>query len=77
MREVAGELVLMDLAAEKYFSLNSSGSVVWSALADGATRSEVAMRVAEAFGIELATAEEDASELIATLLDAGLIVESA
>ncbi len=73
VREVAGELVLMDLGSEQFFRLNDTGAIVWQGIVDGHTERDIAGGIAERFSISMDQAEGDVRELLESLAAAGLI----
>ena len=72
-REVEGELVALDLSESRYLAVNRTGKVLWSALAEGATRDELVERLVETFGIERTRAEQDVDAFTAELESRGLL----
>jgi hypothetical protein len=69
---LADELILLDPATQRMFSLNGSGLVAWKRLADGTLADAVAAVVAE-FDVTPARAEHDVRALIDELHRAGLL----
>lgn len=61
-RRVEGEIAALDLEASVYLGVNPTGTVLWEALAEGATRQELEERLRGSFNI-------DAEELRATRLE--------
>jgi hypothetical protein len=74
-REVEGELVALDLRESRYLAINRTGRVLWSALAEGATRDELIERLVGAFGIERARAAADVDAFTTELESRGLLVQ--
>ena len=74
VEEIDGEVVVLDLAGDKYFGLNSSSAqLVWRLIDDGdATLGMIADEMAEHFDIPVQTARTDAAVFIEQLLAAGL-----
>lgn len=56
-RQVEGETILLDMAASTYLGVNRSGSALWAALVEGATRGQLIERLCERFQV----AENEAS----------------
>ena len=73
-REVAGETVLVDLSTELYFSLNSTGALIWSKLESGLDQDEIAEALVDRFGIGHDTAAADVDRLCYELVEAGLLL---
>ena len=74
-RTVGGELVLLDLVSEQYFSLDDVGAAMWEAIIAGPTLA--AARDALVADFEVAPEElgADLLELVADLERRGLLVE--
>ena len=49
-REIDGEVVLLDLKASIYISVNTTGTVLWKLLAQGATRGQLIEGLMSTFG---------------------------
>jgi hypothetical protein len=64
----------LDLRESRYLAVNQTGKQLWSALAEGATRDELAERLVEAFGIERSQAEADTDAFVGDLESRGLLV---
>ena len=72
-RELGEEIVIMDLASEKYFKLNSTGAVIWKLIEEGKEKHHITRRLVELFDIGEDDAESDVEELISQLQQAGLV----
>jgi Coenzyme PQQ synthesis protein D (PqqD) len=66
--------VALDLRRSRYLAVNQTGKVLWTALADGATRDELVDRLVTAFGIERSRAAADVDAFAADLESRGLLV---
>lgn len=73
-REVGDETVLVDLENELYYSLNTTGALVWSRLISGNTLPEIIDETAERHGLTPQTARQDVGTLVDQLLSAGLLI---
>ena len=51
-REVDGELVVLDLGASRYLSVNAAGAAMWPLLLEGTDRGALEAALAERFGID-------------------------
>jgi hypothetical protein len=77
MTRQGAELVLVDMRAERYYTLNDVGAVAWRALVEPSTRAAIV----EAIGCEFdasalpdaAVIERDVARLMEQLLAAGLV----
>jgi len=58
-REVDGEVIALGLESSTYFGTNTSGSILWRRLADGATRVDLIETLMTTFGLEEAQAQTD------------------
>jgi hypothetical protein len=72
-REVEGEIVALDVRTSRYVAVNPTGAVIWSALAQGATRAELAGRVSESFDVDEATAARDVDAFLDVLAERDLL----
>jgi hypothetical protein len=73
--EIDDSIVMLDLEQSTYFSVNSSGRVLWRLLSTGTTKAELAAALVENFGISGQDAERDVSAFLAEL-EAAKLVES-
>ena len=73
---VDDEVVVLDGERDLYLGTNSSGSVLWEALAAGATRSQLAGLLVERFDIEQDRAESDVQAFLEQLTAANLVEEA-
>ena len=74
---VDDDMILAQLDEGMYFRLNESGSWIWSRIAKGDARKDIAARLAVRYGIVESEAERDIKELTADLLENGLLDEAA
>ena len=74
-RRVGDELVVLDLVASAYLSVNDTGAAVWELLDRGSPRVDLVAALLEAFEVDEATAASDVDEFIADLSGRGLLVE--
>lgn len=72
-QEVSGEIVLLDLASEKYFGLDEIGARIWQLLHSGSSVGEVLDQLQEEYDVAPETLASDVSELLENLSEAGLI----
>jgi len=70
-----GEFIILDKAAGQVHQLNSAASFVWQCLTDGIGTDEIALQLAEAFGIELETALVDVQAAVAQFKALALVDE--
>lgn len=73
-QEVDGETVLLDLKAERYFSLDEVGTRFWELSAEHAEPDAVVARLLGEFSVEETTLRADLGALVEQLHAAGLIV---
>ncbi len=74
-RQFDDEMILLDLGAGEYFSLDAVGALVWEGLAAGRSAEEVAGAVVQQFDVEFPRALEDVLDLGTELMSAGLLIE--
>lgn len=63
-RIIDGEAVILQVATTTYYSLNPTGTVLWEALRDGATRDEMVGKILETYDVDRPTAEKDVDALL-------------
>jgi coenzyme PQQ synthesis protein D (PqqD) len=71
---IDGEAILVDLRTGSYYSILGSGSILWDAIAAGASVGRVAGELASAYSVDQAAAEQAVSTFCAELEREGLIV---
>lgn len=71
---VHGEMVLLDLASERYFGLNEVGARIWTLLQEGMSTVAIVDTLEREFEAPRERLEQDLQGLLAQLLDAGLVV---
>ncbi len=74
-RDVGGDLVLLDMDSGQYYSLNSTGAVIWrsAANADGSSIDAMVLAVLDAFDVEEPAARADIEEVLGKLIEQGLV----
>jgi hypothetical protein len=65
--------VLLHLDTGAYHSINETGHLIWEAIGEGSTLSDLASVVAGHFGIPVDTALEDVTSFIDGLAERGLV----
>ena len=77
-RQVGEETVILDLASGTYFGLDPVGARIWQLLGEGRTLGEVCASMLAEYEVSWDEIERDLTELLAVLVDKGLIkLESA
>lgn len=72
-REVEGQVVALDRAASVYLAINPSGTELWPAIVEGATRSDLVDILVEAFDVDIARAQADVDTFVADLRQRDLL----
>ena len=72
-RAVGDEMVLLDLTAGIYFTLNAVGSVIWRAIGAGEDLNAIVASVVAEFEVDPEFAHADILEFLRAGIDAGLI----
>jgi hypothetical protein len=67
------EVVVLDVAAGKYVSLNEVGAFIWERLVAGKTPASVVLDVVASYNVDETEARRDIQKLAQQLLDAGLL----
>ena len=72
-RQVDGELVLLNQRTEHYFGLDSVGAAIWDAVARNGSITAAHPELALRYEVDPATLTYDMEQLVARLLDEGLL----
>lgn len=72
---VGDDVIVLDLDGSMYLRINGSGSVLWEALADGASEAELTDMLLEEFDVTTEQASADVGAFVADLRSRGLIEE--
>jgi hypothetical protein len=67
------ETVMLDLASERYFGLDSMGTAFWDALTTAPSAADAVDRLLELYEADRETVTRDVSMLIAQLKEKGLL----
>jgi hypothetical protein len=73
-REIDGEVIALEAQGSTYMAANGAGTLLWRALATGATRDALADELVRAYGIDRERAVADADAFVARLSAQGLLV---
>jgi hypothetical protein len=68
-----GETIGLDLSRSSYLGINRSGSLLWAALADGATRAQLVDQLATTFELPRPTAEQDVDAFLTACREHGYL----
>lgn len=63
-KEVKDRVVVLHFDSGKYYSLNTTGSLIWKGLLDNLTLAEIVDQICLAFNIERQAAEKDTEQMI-------------
>jgi hypothetical protein len=72
-RKVEGEIVALDLRSSIYLAINRSGTLLWPALVEGATREELVRRLQDEWDLDEDAARSDVESFIAKLDERDLL----
>lgn len=72
-RDVQGDVVALDVRRSVYLSTNVAGAVLWSRLATGATRQELAAALVDEFDVDHETAAADVESFLRRLHELDLV----
>ena len=73
-QQIDGEVVIVDLRDSRYFSLNDSAAELWILLDRGATIDQLVAALTTKYGIEIAQAAQDVTDLVSQLVALGMVV---
>ncbi|BCJ50007.1 hypothetical protein Asp14428_14820 [Actinoplanes sp. NBRC 14428] len=74
---VDGEVIALDTARGEYLSVDGSGALLWSRLADGATEESLAADLTAAYGIDPDVAAVDVGLFLRELHDRRFLTAAA
>ena len=72
-KEIEGEIVALEGESSTYLSANSSGALLWTSLASGATREQLAEQLVARYGIAPEVARADVDCFLEELSARGLL----
>ena len=73
-RNLAGEMVILDLEKGIYFGLNAIGTRIWELLAKGSSVAQAKQMIVAEYEVTETAAERDLTALVAELETRGLII---
>jgi hypothetical protein len=74
--QVGDELALMSQKTSTYYTMNKTGSFIWSLLQTPVSQTDIAQALHEKYDVELAICEQDVAAVFADLKAAKLIEEA-
>ena len=72
-RQIEDEVVAVDRKSAAYLGANPAGALLWGALAEGATKDDLAALLVQHFSIDESQASADVDAFLAQLDEAGLL----
>ena len=72
-KEVGENIVVLNLDSGRYFSLNGTGSLIWTALMEKVGLDEIADRICATFKVERDRARRDVAPMIDEFVSKGMI----
>ncbi|MEH2253631.1 PqqD family protein [Nostoc sp.] len=72
-QELGGEVVLVNLENEAYYSLNNVGSRMWQLLIEQGNVETATQQLLQTFAVDEATLRQDVAELVDELVQEGLL----
>ena len=72
-REIDGETIMLDLDSSKYLGVNRSGTLLWSAIVHGSSRSELIDQLIAEFDLDSERAAADVDSFIAACRERNLL----
>jgi Coenzyme PQQ synthesis protein D (PqqD) len=76
-REVADELVVLELTTSTYLTLNGTAKRIWEGLSSGTTVDELVAMVSDHYGVPLDTARSDVESFLEALDERSLLDRAA
>ena len=74
-RRFEREMVVLDLGAGKYFSLDEVGTAIWEKLTSGLSLGEVVAQILDTYDVDEPSARRDVERLASELVAAGLLAK--
>lgn len=74
---VDGEVILIDLAQERFFGLNEVGAALWLGLTEGLPLGAVLDRLQAEFDVTRQVLEADVARMLALFLERGWLIAAA
>ena len=71
--EVEGEVIALEARRSAYLAANSSGTLLWRALAEGTTEAQLAELLVDTYSLDPELARDDAARFVADLREQGLL----
>jgi hypothetical protein len=73
-QDIGGELIVLDMASERYLSIDKIGAQVWDSLGSGAAVQQIVGDISAKYQADQKTVEIDVHSFIESLKNLGLIV---
>jgi hypothetical protein len=73
-REIDGEIIALEVRGSTYVAANGAGTLLWRALAEGATRDALIDELVSTYGIRREQASGDTDAFLAQLEEQGLLL---
>lgn len=71
---IPGETVILDAAANGYFSLKGTGARIWDLLGDTTTEADIVATIVVEYDVDRVTCERDVRALLDELVERKLVV---
>lgn len=71
--DLGGEVVILDMHSDEYFSLDGVGTRIWEMIETPTTVREILVVILRAYDVEPAIAERDLLAVLAEMAEEGLI----
>ena len=71
-QEVGGELIVLDMATERYLAVDRVGRQIWGLLGDGRTVTDVVDEISTLYRVDRARIAKDVSAFVAQMEHLGL-----
>lgn len=72
--EIDGEVVMLSVKKESYFSLNEVGSLIWKEVADPCTMDDLVHRLMKAYEVTAEQCRKEMEPFLHQLVDADIII---
>ena len=75
-KEIGDQVVILHFESGRYFSLNTSGSVIWKAALENLPQEQMVQRLCDEFDVDRDTARQDIEETVSSFIDRNFLIRS-
>jgi len=72
-KEIGDQVVVLHIDSGKYYSLNSTASLIWRAIMNQVQPAQIVEELCSVFEVNLKQSRKDANEMMQSFIDKGMI----